>query len=172
MTEKSAPVLFTLGHSRHAAERFVDLLAGQSIQRIVDVRGQPYSRFNPQFNRERLARTLEAAGVDYDWQGEYLSGRPRDPAFRGPDGAVLWDRLRLWPELHRAVDLVAERSRDRVSCLICAEEDPLRCHRRFLLAPLFRDRGFSVRHIRRDGQIQREEDLPEPVSQGQLDLFS
>ena len=68
--------LYTLGHSRHAVEAFIDLARRHKIKLVVDVRGQPYSRFNPKYNREPFHDTLEINGINYCWYGDRLSGRP------------------------------------------------------------------------------------------------
>jgi uncharacterized protein (DUF488 family) len=66
----------TVGHSNHSIERFVDLLKAVGVKLLVDVRSMSYSRRFPQFGRERLARTLGEAGIDYVWEGEALGGKP------------------------------------------------------------------------------------------------
>jgi uncharacterized protein (DUF488 family) len=51
-------LLFTIGHSNHSIGRFVELLRLHGIEIVCDVRSTPYSRFNPQFNRESLTAAL------------------------------------------------------------------------------------------------------------------
>ena len=174
MTDDLQPVIFTLGHSTHTIERFVDLLNEQGIARVVDTRGQPYSRYNPQFNRERFKASLEAAGIAYEWRGDHLSGRPKALQFYRPDGKVQWDLLRAWPALHESLDEVADTARGIPTALVCAEEDPLQCHRRFLLTPPLIERGFEVRHIRGDGRVETEAGGVNlgAEHEDQLDLFS
>lgn len=173
MSGQPAPVIFTVGHSRHPIETFIGLVSRHAIRRVVDCRGRPYSRFNPQYNRERLKRALEDARIGYDWRGQFLSGRPTDPRFRAADGHVLWDRVREWPLLHQALDEVAASARQVPTAILCAEEDPRRCHRRFLLTPPLVARGFDVVHIRGDGRLQPEGDLArlDERNDGQRDLF-
>lgn len=161
MASKPAPTIYTVGHSRHALDAFIRLLKQNRIERVVDVRGQPYSRHNPQFNREHLSRCLEESGIDYTWSGRHLSGRPRDARFYGPEGSVLWDKLMANPELHAALDAVAAEARFRRIALVCAEEDPMRCHRRFLLTPPLIRRGIQVLHLRGDGRMEPESELRE-----------
>ncbi len=167
--------LYTLGHSRHAIEAFVGLARGHGVGLIVDVRGQPYSRFNPQYNRERFKEALAGHGIDYLWFGDRLSGRPKEREFYGPDGKVLWDELRRSPALHEALDEVVMRAATGRAALVCAEEDPMRCHRRFLLTPPLTKRGARVLHIRGDGRLQPEEELriseQAATDGGQLNLF-
>jgi uncharacterized protein (DUF488 family) len=159
--------IFTIGHSRHPIERFAALLTEHAIALVVDARSRPFSRFNPHFNRERLARALADAGIGYAWRGAALGGRPEDPAFHLPDGALDLDALWRWPALVEALDEVATEARARPVALLCAEEDPTHCHRRTLLTPPMRARGFEVLHIRGDGRIESEDDLHDP----QPDLF-
>ncbi|MBM3485826.1 MAG: DUF488 domain-containing protein [Alphaproteobacteria bacterium] len=165
------PVIHTLGHSRHPIEVFVAHLRAQGIAAVADARGQPFSRFNPQFNRERLRAALAAAGIDYVWMGEHLSGRPRDPIYRRPDGSIEWEKVVASTGFQDAIAALAALARSRAVAMICAEEDPRRCHRRFLLAPAMEAAGFRVRHIRGDGRIEREEELRAGEAAPELPLF-
>ncbi len=148
--------LWTLGHSRHPIGTFIGLAREHDIARIVDVRGRPFSRFNPQFNRERFRAALEAAGIGYSWYGETLSGRPTAPGLRDTADAVDWDAVRAWPAFQADVDALCERAGSERLALACAEEDPRRCHRRFLLTPPLQDRGAEILHIRGDSRIEDE----------------
>ncbi len=166
----TAPVLYTVGHSNHPLEKFLSLLATHSIRRLVDVRGRPFSRFNPHFNRERLAKALAAPGVDYRWEGEHLSGRPTDATVLGPDGSPDWVRVAASLGFNTALDGVVAGTATRTA-LLCAEEDPRRCHRRFLLTPPLRARGVAVRHVRGDGRIEDEADIARAEAPRQGELF-
>ena len=165
--------VYTIGHSTHPIERFVALARANDIALVVDVRGQPYSRYNPQFNREAFEASLKAAGIGYAWFGDRLSGRPLEPDFYAPDGKVLWDKLRHWPALHEGLEEVLRRAGEVRLALVCAEEDPVRCHRRFLLTEPLVDRGAEVVHIRGDGRLEPEAVLQagEDGDDGQLSLF-
>ena len=81
-----APILYTIGHSNHPADRFAALLKAHGIRLLADIRSQPASRFLPQFNRAALAPMLEASGIAYRWLVDRLGGRPRDPAMYDADG--------------------------------------------------------------------------------------
>ncbi len=176
MNAATAVSIYTLGHSRHSIDAFILLLKQHRIERVVDVRGQPYSRHNPQFNREPFSRCLAAGDIDYAWSGAHLSGRPGEARFYGPGGEVLWDKLMKNPQLHAALDSLAEDAQACRIALVCAEEDPICCHRRFLLTPPLTARGLAVLHLRGDGRVQPESELL--ARQGaagvsrQRDLFS
>lgn len=142
--------LFTIGHSNHPVERFIELLRAAGIARLADVRSIPYSRRWPQFRREALAAALTAAGIDYVWLGEGLGGRPRDPASaRGgnPDYA----RMRKAPTFGAALETLLDAAREAPTAVMCAERDPLDCHRFHLLAEPLAARGAGIIHLLADG---------------------
>jgi uncharacterized protein (DUF488 family) len=151
--------VYTIGHSRHRWEHFLALLKQHRIARVVDARSRPFSRFNPHFNRERLRGALAEAGIAYDWRGEALGGRPDDLRFLREGGALDLDALWRWPPLVADLETVAARASDERQALLCAEENPLQCHRRFLLTPPLVNRGIEVLHIRGDGRLEPEKEL-------------
>src|ERR1051326_7292995 len=66
--------LFTIGHSNHPIERFLELARGAGITAIADVRSTPASRRYPWFNQARLAPRLAGEGITYVHLGEPLGG--------------------------------------------------------------------------------------------------
>ncbi len=84
--------IFTIGHSRHTAEHFVSLLRANEIERFVDVRSHPASRWAPQFGKAALAQALGAHAIDYVFLGRELGGRPNGAEFYREDGAVDYER--------------------------------------------------------------------------------
>src|SRR3954470_9661437 len=80
--------LYSIGHSNVAVERLIELLNQHSIATLCDVRSAPYSRYNPQFNRETLAASLRPTGIVYHFMGDTLGGKPADGALRTEDGAL------------------------------------------------------------------------------------
>ena len=151
--------VYTIGHSRHTWERFLALLQGHGIERVIDARSRPFSRFSPQFNRERMKTALEAAGIAYEWRGAALGGRPDDPRFLTRDGALDRDALWGWEALQSDLAAVAQRAPAERQALLCAEENPMTCHRRSLLTPPLVKRGLEVLHIRGDGRLEPEREL-------------
>jgi len=81
--------VYTLGHSSHGIDEFIGLAQRHGFDLIADVRGQPFSRYNPQFNRDKLHDSLEAARIAYQWFGDRLSARPVERDFYGPDSKIL-----------------------------------------------------------------------------------
>jgi uncharacterized protein (DUF488 family) len=149
------PTVYTIGHSNHAIAAFVALLSGSGIGRIADVRSVPYSRRWPQFRREALEASLASAAVDYVWLGEALGGRPRDPE-QWQAGRPDYARIAAMPAFQAALDRVVAAARERPTALMCAERDPLDCHRFHLLAPPLAARGVDLVHLLADGSVETQ----------------
>lgn len=137
-----APEVYTIGHSNHPLEHFLYLLDDTEIEVVLDVRSTPYSRYAPHFKRGTLEDSLAHDGIEYIYMGDVLGGRPKDPAFQSEKGGIDYEKL---------VALV-EATGGRVA-VMCAEEDPARCHRTRLLAPALRERGVRIWHIRGTGSV-------------------
>lgn len=133
----------TIGHSNHPIERFVALLKAGGVERLVDVRSTPWSRRHPQFGQKNLARSLAEAGIDYAHEGAALGGKP--------EAGGSYDQLAARPEFTAALDRVIDGARDSVPCLMCAEKEPLDCHRTVLVSRRLAERGVTIEHLLADG---------------------
>ena len=146
-------VVYTVGHSSHPIEVFVGLLARHGITVVADVRSQPYSRRHPQFSREPLAEALRGAGIAYLFLGRELGARSTDPA-RYVGDQVQYDLLAKTESFQRGLERVQETARSQRLVLLCAEREPLECHRTILVARHVVARGLEVLHILADGGIE------------------
>jgi len=147
-------IIFTIGHSTHSQERFISLLKQQGITALCDVRSQPYSRLNPQFNREELQRALTSTGIIYLFLGKELGARSDNPQCY-EDGKVQYDRLAQTELFRHGIT----RIQDGVSkgfriALMCAEKEPLECHRTILVARHLAALGLDVQHIHANGKLE------------------
>ncbi len=161
--------IFTIGHSRHTAEHFVSLLRENEVARLVDVRSHPASKWAPQFGKAALAQMLATHAIEYVFLGRELGGRPEGAEFYGADGAVDYARRAEAPDFMAGIERLVELARDRATAILCAEEDPERCHRRLLVAPALRRAGIAVVHVRGDERL--EPDDVAPAASSQLGLF-
>ena len=144
------PLIKTIGHSNHPIERFVELLTAGGVKVLVDVRSTPWSRRFPQFGKERLAKALAEAGIAYLHEGAALGGKP--------EGGGSYDDLAARPAFREALDRLATRADASTLCLMCAEKEPLDCHRTILVARRLKERGVHIRHILADGRIEEHAD--------------
>jgi uncharacterized protein (DUF488 family) len=145
--------LFSIGHSNIPAERFMELLRHAGVNAIVDVRSMPFSRRFPWFSGKSLAATLAQHGMTYLAYGDALGGRPRDAALYC-DGVADYEAMARSPEFQMGLDrLLADAARSHV-CLMCAEREPLDCHRCLLVARALAERGLAIGHILHDGTVE------------------
>lgn len=152
MSKTNNPVL-TIGHSNHALDALIALLHRHDVTALADVRSAPYSRFSPQFNRESLARSLKSCRIEYVYLGDGLGGRSDDPACY-EDGRVRYDRVTEKASFQHALNRVVRGAANHRIVLLCAEREPLECHRTLLVAPALDERGVEVAHIHADGELE------------------
>src|SRR6202790_2166363 len=145
--------LFSIGHSNIAAERFLALLRVVGVDTIADVRSTPFSRRFPWFSGKTLAATLTQHGMTYLAYGDALGGRPRDAGLYR-DGVADYEAMARQPDFQVGLDrLLADAARSRV-CLMCAEREPLDCHRCLLVARSLAERGLTIGHILHGGTVE------------------
>ena len=147
--------IFTIGHSNHSLEDFLALLSKHRVTAVADVRSAPWSRFNPHFNRNALFAALEARGVRYVYLGRELGGRPDDPALYDENGHVHYERIAQTSGFRDGIARVAGGAASHRIALMCAEKEPLDCHRTHLVARALDAEGVAVMHILADGGIER-----------------
>ncbi|HEV8391221.1 MAG TPA: DUF488 domain-containing protein [Dongiaceae bacterium] len=145
--------IYTIGHSNHSARRFIDLLQGAGIDCLADVRSTPFSRRNPQFSQKALTASLKDAGIEYWFLGEALGARPKDPDCY-QDGKVSYPRIAATPAFQEAIRALIADSHGKRIALMCAEKDPLECHRTLLVGRALAQRGTELQHILADGRIE------------------
>jgi Protein of unknown function, DUF488 len=151
-----ADEILTIGHSTHPMERFLGLLKAAGITAVTDVRSRPYSRLNPQFNRESLKKALGAAGIKYVFLGKELGARSEDPnCYR--NGQVQYDILSGTELFRQGIERVLAGAKRYRIALMCAEKEPLDCHRTILVARRLVEQGVQVSHILADGSVETHE---------------
>jgi uncharacterized protein (DUF488 family) len=156
-SDKPVDVL-TIGHSTHSWERFIRLLRNANVTAVADVRTSPYSRHYPHFNRNELRKELRLKGISYVFLGEELGGRPSgSESYR--EGVADYERMAEAPAFRKGLDRVVEGAEKYRIALLCAERDPLDCHRCLLVGRALAERGISVSHILDDGRVVSHTDI-------------
>ena len=145
--------VFSIGHSNIPLERFLAMLRDAGVNLIADVRTVPYSRFAPWFSQKQLAASLSARGIGYAAAGDALGGRPHDQSLYR-DGVADYEKMAAQPEFQAGLDHVVDAAARARVCLLCAEREPLDCHRCLLVARRLAGRGLAVSHILHNGSIE------------------
>jgi len=148
-----SPVLYTVGHSTHSVEHLIEILGLHGIEAIADVRSSPYSQYTPQFNREPLAASLRHHGIRYVFLGKELGARREEPECYESNKVVYRKVARLATFQEGIARLCEGAGKMRVA-LLCAEKDPLTCHRTVLVSHFARNHFADTLHILEDGSIE------------------
>lgn len=122
-------VIYTIGHSNKSTEILLERLKAYEIDRVIDVRTKPYSRWCPQFNRNQLEHSLGEADINYDWRGGNLGGLDENIDYQ------------------QTVQWVYDRAEHEKIVLMCSEADYRKCHRYAMLTPSLEALGAELAHI-------------------------
>ena len=167
--------LFTIGHSVHTVEGFLELLKRRSINTLCDVRSSPYSRYSPQFNRESLKEDVLKQGIAYIYLGAELGPRSSDLSCY-ENGKVQYQRLAEKESFQQGLKRLRKGMETHRIALMCAEKDPLTCHRMLLICRQLHREDIQIRHILEDGSLEdncdTERRLMKLLKIDPADLFS
>ncbi len=159
MSDSAQQVLYTIGHSNHSIDEFIGLLKQHDITAVADVRSAPYSRYCPWFNQDQLAAALRRAGIEYLFFGAELVARPQGSSPQGHfaclvNGQINFKKISETPEFQDGLNRLVEAGQKHRVALMCAEKDPLDCHRTILLCRNLQPYKLSIRHILADGSVE------------------
>ena len=141
--------IFTVGYSGYHQDlrRFLSDLRTHGINVVVDVRTSPYSKYTAEFNRETISAFLKANGLKYVFMGHELGARPRDESCY-VNGVVDYDRIRAAGFFQEGLTRIMEGIKKGYTIsLMCAEKDPICCHRNILVAHSLSHHGIAIKHL-------------------------
>ena len=159
--------LYTIGHSNHPVEAFIQLLQQHQVACLADVRTSPYSRYNKQFNKENLATALEKANINYQWMGETLGGKRAD--LQSSMGFRQEELFHQDAAYQQGIEALIHLSAQQLTAIMCSEEDPRHCHRHRIISTtlLYRKtpaarqlQEIHIHHIRGNGTLEDAAKIP------------
>jgi uncharacterized protein (DUF488 family) len=168
--------VFTIGHSLHEISAFINLLHSHGIEAVADVRSHPYSKRLPQFSKTELQLALKRAGIQYVFLGQELGAR-RNERDCYVNGQAKYERIAQLPAFAEGIARIQAGAKRMNLSLMCAEKDPITCHRTILVCRELVRMGLDVKHILDDGSLELHEDaqkrmmIEEGFIPGQLDIF-
>lgn len=151
--------LFTIGHSNLNIETFISLLQKHGITAVADVRSHPYSRRFPHFSQPALKTSLLNAGINYVFLGRELGARPEDLSCYDATGKALYERIAATNLFSTGIQRLLKGVETYKIALMCAEKDPITCHRTILVCRQLRKFGLQINHILSDGNLETHEEL-------------
>lgn len=157
-------IIFTVGHSNHEIDFFLELLQSQGINCVVDVRSIPASKYNPQFNQRPLSAFLKNNGINYMHFGQEFGARQDAEELLDENGCVnfAWVRkTRAFQEGVERIDIGVEKGFNIV--LMCSEGNPLECHRFSMISGYLEEIGITVKHILKDKTVLSNSELEQQL---------
>lgn len=152
--------LLTIGHSNHEADRFITLLQQHGVTALADVRSHPYSRYLSHFNQAPLKSLLQEANIRYVFLGDQLGARPRDPQCY-VDGKAVYARIAATPQFKAGIQRILQGLKTYKIALMCAEKDPITCHRAILVCHQLQQFNLNIQHILKNGELETHQQLEE-----------
>jgi len=150
--------LFTIGHSNHPLDHFLELLLAHQVSAIADVRSIPYSKYSPQFNKDVIEAALRNANIDYMFLGRELgASRSEDSCYI--DGRAKYDRIARLPTFQSGLERVLQEVEHYRVALMCSESDPITCHRTILVCRELKRTcpDLEITHILADGTKEQQD---------------
>jgi len=155
----SSNTCYTIGHSNHPIEKFLELLEKYNINVVVDARSVPYSKYAPQFNKNNINQELKKSGIDYIFMGDLIGAKINDPHYL-KNGKVDLERLRNKPSFTAGINRIIQGIENNfIIAVMCSEKDPLKCHRFHSISKELKLAETGVKHILEDGEVKSQEDL-------------
>ena len=154
-------ILYTIGHSNHPLEKFLELLRMHEITVIADVRSVPQSRFSPQFNQKNLLEALTQIGCRYIFLGKELGGKRQEKECYC-NGQMESERVLALPIFQKGCERLLWKVAGNRVALLCSEKDPAKCHRAYWIAKALCNR-LPIRHILADGSTIMHEELEQQI---------
>lgn len=170
---KKRPI-YTIGHGNRKSEEFIELLKSFEIRYLIDVRSQPYSKFNPQFNQNDLKIFLEKDGIKYVFMGDSLGGRPSDLSCYDSDRKVDYKKVKSKKFFIDGIQrLKTAYNKDVNVVLMCSESKPIECHRSKLIGRTLLDDKIILLHIDENDKVKDQLTVITELNKGKgdIDLF-
>jgi len=154
--ESSETKIYSIGYSAHTMDSFIDTINRVHITAIVDVRSQPYSQFKPEFNRENLKQVLKESGLEYVFLGDNLGARIEAPECY-KNGKADYKQIAKHPLFQNGLLRLKRGMKEYQIALMCAEKDPINCHRAILICRHLKSDNINIFHILEDGKLEPQD---------------
>jgi uncharacterized protein (DUF488 family) len=146
MMEQYNKIIYTIGYAAHTIESFIAALDKFNITAIADVRSQPYSKFKPEFNKENLQKALISNGIEYVFLGDNMGARIK-AAECYKNGQVDYNLISQHPLFQTGINRLLKGMEKYSIALMCAEKDPINCHRTILICKHLKIYKIQIYHI-------------------------
>lgn len=140
--------VFTIGYTSFGLEKFVEVLKKYKINCLIDVRSTPKSSYYKDFDDVNLLPYLKNYGILYRNYKREFGARQENQSFYNDKGYLDFEVFAKSRQFNEGIEKI-KKAQDMgyIVCLMCAEKDPINCHRTILIARNLDKQGFEVKHI-------------------------
>jgi len=149
--------LYTIGYSPHTLDSFLDTLNKYHITAIADVRSTPYSQFKPEFNKDKFKEFLKKHNIAYVFLGDLCGARVEDSSCY-VNGKVNYSLVSENPKFKEGLERIKKGMQRYLIALMCAEKDPITCHRTILICRNLVATNIKIKHILSNGKIEEHKE--------------
>ena len=140
--------LYTIGYSGFKIQDFINTLHSKDISLVIDVRSTPYSQYFSDYNRENLEYLLKQENIHYRNYVDEFGARQGDRQYYSNTGYLDFELYAKAPSFLSGIHKLRQTmAKGYTFTLMCAEKDPLICHRTILIARAFYNEGYKVIHL-------------------------
>ena len=166
--------LYTIGHGSRKIDDFLKILKDFNIEYLLDIRSQPYSKFNPQYNQTDLKFFLELNGITYVFMGDTIGGRPTDRSCYDEEGKVDYEIVKKKDFFIQGVSRLKTAYEKEINAVImCSESKPCECHRSKLIGRVLQSDKVVLKHIDEKGKLKDQTTVINELNKGkpEINLF-
>ena len=141
-------IVYTIGYTSFDVDKFIDVLKKFKITCLIDVRSTPKSSYYKDYDDSNLIPLLKSKGIVYRNYKDEFGARQENKEFYNDKGFLDFNLFSKSQQFNNGIDKI-QKAQDMkyVVCLMCAEKDPINCHRTILIARNLDKQGFDVKHI-------------------------
>lgn len=171
--------VFTIGYTSFGLEKFVEVLKKYKINCLIDVRSTPKSSYYKDFDDVNLLPYLKNYGILYRNYKREFGARQENQSFYNDKGYLDFEVFAKSRQFNEGIEKI-KKAQDMgyIVCLMCAEKDPINCHRTILIARNLDKQGFEVKHILATEDLCRQNEIDNRLlsnyfpNRSQISLFS
>lgn len=162
--------IYTIGHGNRKINDFLKTLKDFEIKYLIDVRSQPYSKFNPQFNQNDLKHFLDKNGITYVFMGDSIGGRPADRTCYDEEEKVDYEIVKTKEFFQKGIERLKTAYEKEIPIVVmCSESKPCECHRSKLIGRFLSAEQIFLKHIDEKNRIKTQADVINQLNKGLSD---
>lgn len=172
-------IIYTIGYTSFNIEKIVEVLKKYKITYLIDVRSVPKSSYYKDFDDSNLMPLLKANGILYRNYKKEFGARQENKDFYNSKGFLDFNIFSQSKQFNDGIEKMKKaQNMGYVICLMCAEKDPINCHRTILIARNLDKKGFVIKHILATEELCEQKDIDKRLlekyypNRFQLSLFS